>query len=228
MWKAEGWRAGGHLSLQGQRRLIVMRPTFPTHSHNPPGFTPPPPQLLLPFLLCSTILFSAHHLFTTPTVLCWHLSLVVFFYARTAVPYETLLQSITLCCLRSTHAATSVVVGVCVISNGSRVPCLSFFFCTKAVFLQKHDNAMELQQNSTRPAQLLHTGRVLMGQLQYCSQNLVLPKRAFSSIVHDEQREPCNRFSCLFYLPHNLQALLTEGIFCAACIYLVCMCMHCM
>lgn len=127
VWKAEGWRAGGHLSLQGQRRLIVMRPTFPTHSHNPPG----PPLLSCSALFCSLLtIYSPLPLFFVDTFPFSRLSLLFFFffYARTAVPYETLLRSIALCCLWSTHAATSVVVGVFVISNSSRVSCLSFFF----------------------------------------------------------------------------------------------------
>lgn len=77
--EGRGLESWGHLSLQGQRRLIVMRPTFPTHSHNPPGFTlaptPPPPPPPPVFLSSCSIWFSSHRLFTTPTVLCLHLAL---------------------------------------------------------------------------------------------------------------------------------------------------------
>lgn len=44
--EGRGLESRGHLSLQGQRRLIVMRPTFPTN--NPFGL--PTPPLFLPLL----------------------------------------------------------------------------------------------------------------------------------------------------------------------------------
>lgn len=60
--EGRGLESWGHLGLQGQRRLIVMRPTFPTH--NPSGFTPTP--LPPPFISSSAVTISS----PSPTVLC--------------------------------------------------------------------------------------------------------------------------------------------------------------